>query len=171
MDAVDSYIPLPERDKDKPFLMPIEDVFSITGRGTVVTGRVDRGMIKTSDEVEIVGFTDRSRKTVATGVEMFRKILDQAEAGDNIGVLLRGIDRESVEQGQVLAKRGHCSTKFKAQVYVLKKEGGRHAILPYRPQLCAHHRCDRQHYPAGRCRDGHAGDDINMDIGCHPGGH
>ena len=140
MDAVDSYIPLPERDKDKPFLMPIEDVFSITGRGTVVTGRVDRGTIKTGDEVEIVGFSDRPRKTVATGVEMFRKILDQAEAGDNIGVLLRGIDRESVERGQVLAKPGSINphTSFKAQVYVLKKEeGGRHTpfFQGYRPQF------------------------------------
>jgi len=140
MDAVDSYIPLPERDKDKPFLMPIEDVFTITGRGTVVTGRVDRGTIKTGEEVEIVGFGDRSRKTVATGVEMFRKILDQAEAGDNIGVLLRGIDRDSVERGQVLAKPGSISphTAFKAQVYVLKKEeGGRHTpfFQGYRPQF------------------------------------
>lgn len=140
MDAVDSYIPTPEREKDKPFLMPIEDVFTITGRGTVVTGRVERGTIKTSDEVEIVGFQDRSRKTVATGVEMFRKILDQAEAGDNIGVLLRGIDRESVERGQVLAKPGSINphTKFKAQVYVLKKEeGGRHTpfFQGYRPQF------------------------------------
>jgi len=120
--------------------MPIEDVFSITGRGTVVTGRVDRGTIKTGDEVEIVGFSDRPRKTVATGVEMFRKILDQAEAGDNIGVLLRGIDRESVERGQVLAKPGSINphTSFKAQVYVLKKEeGGRHTpfFQGYRPQF------------------------------------
>ena len=140
MDAVDSYIPLPERDKDKAFLMPIEDVFTITGRGTVVTGRVDRGTIKTGEEVEIVGFGDRSRKTVATGVEMFRKILDQAEAGDNIGVLLRGVDRDSVERGQVLAKPGSINphTAFKAQVYVLKKEeGGRHTpfFQGYRPQF------------------------------------
>ena len=140
MAAVDSYIPTPEREKDKPFLMPIEDVFTITGRGTVVTGRVERGTIKTSDEVEIVGFQDRSRKTVATGVEMFRKILDQAEAGDNVGVLLRGVDRDSVERGQVLAKPGSINphTKFKAQVYVLKKEeGGRHTpfFQGYRPQF------------------------------------
>ncbi len=140
MDAVDSYIPTPEREKDKPFLMPIEDVFTITGRGTVVTGRVERGTVKTGDEVEIVGFQDRSRKTVATGVEMFRKIMDQAEAGDNIGVLLRGIDRDSVERGQVLARPGSINphTKFKAQVYVLKKEeGGRHTpfFQGYRPQF------------------------------------
>ena len=140
MDAVDSYIPTPEREKDKPFLMPIEDVFSITGRGTVVTGRVERGMIKTGDEVEIVGFQERSRKVVATGVEMFRKIMDQAEAGDNIGVLLRGVDRDEIERGQVLAKPGSIKpyTKFKAEVYVLKKEeGGRHTpfFQGYRPQF------------------------------------
>jgi elongation factor Tu len=140
MDAVDSFIPLPERDRDKPFLMPIEDVFTITGRGTVVTGRVERGVVKVGDEVEIVGFADRSRKVVATGVEMFRKILDQAEAGDNIGVLLRGVERESVERGQVLAKPGSINphTRFKAQVYVLKKEeGGRHTpfFQGYRPQF------------------------------------
>jgi elongation factor Tu len=140
MDAIDGYFPLPERDKDKPFQMPIEDVFTITGRGTVVTGRVDRGMIKTGDEVEIVGFQDRPRKTVATGVEMFRKILDYAEAGDNIGVLLRGVDRDSVERGQVLAKPGSINphTRFKAEVVVLKKEeGGRHTpfFQGYRPQF------------------------------------
>ncbi|HOP68285.1 MAG: elongation factor Tu [Dethiobacteria bacterium] len=140
MDAVDSYIPTPEREKDKPFLMPIEDVFTITGRGTVVTGRVERGTIKVGDEVEIVGFVDRPRKTVATGVEMFRKTLEQAEAGDNIGVLLRGIDRDEVERGQVLAKPGSISphTKFNAEVYVLKKEeGGRHTPFfdGYRPQF------------------------------------
>ncbi len=140
MDAIDSYIPTPEREKDKPFLMPIEDVFSITGRGTVVTGRVDRGTIKTGEEVEIVGFEERSRKVVATGVEMFRKIMDQAEAGDNIGVLLRGVDRDEVERGQVLAKPGSINphTKFKAEVYVLKKEeGGRHTpfFQGYRPQF------------------------------------
>jgi len=125
MEALDSYIPIPEREKDKPFSMPIEDVFSITGRGTVVTGRVERGQIKVGDEVEIVGFEERSRKTVATGVEMFRKLLDYAEAGDNIGVLLRGIDRDSVQRGQVLAKPGTINphTKFGAEVYVLKKEG------------------------------------------------
>jgi elongation factor Tu len=140
MDVVDDYIPTPERDKDKTYLMPIEDVFTITGRGTVVTGRVERGVVKMGDEVEIVGFSDRSRKTVVTGVEMFRKLLDQAEAGDNIGVLLRGIDREEVERGQVLAKPGTISphTRFKAEVYVLKKEeGGRHTPFfnGYRPQF------------------------------------
>jgi elongation factor Tu len=140
MDALDNYIPMPEREKDKPFSMPIEDVFSITGRGTVVTGRVERGQIKVGDEVEIVGFEERSRKTVATGVEMFRKLMDYAEAGDNIGVLLRGIDRESVQRGQVLAKPGTIKphTKFKAEVYVLKKEeGGRHTpfFQGYRPQF------------------------------------
>jgi len=140
MDAIDSYIPTPERDVDKPFLMPIEDVFTITGRGTVTTGRVERGAVKTGDEVEIVGFADRSRKTVVTGVEMFRKIMDYAEAGDNIGTLLRGIDREEVERGQVLAKPGSINphTKFKAEVYVLKKEeGGRHTPFfnGYRPQF------------------------------------
>lgn len=140
LDAVDSYVPTPERDKDKPFLMPIEDVFSITGRGTVVTGRVERGTIKVGDEVEIVGLSPEPRKTVATGVEMFRKILDVAEAGDNIGVLLRGIDKDEVERGQVLAKPKsiHPHTKFNAQVYVLtKEEGGRHTpFFPgYRPQF------------------------------------
>jgi len=140
MDALDNYIPMPEREKDKPFSMPIEDVFSITGRGTVVTGRVERGQIKVGDEVEIVGFEERSRKTVATGVEMFRKLMDYAEAGDNIGVLLRGIDRESVQRGQVLAKPGTIKphTNFGAEVYVLKKEeGGRHTpfFQGYRPQF------------------------------------
>ena len=140
MDAVDSYIPLPDRPKDSPYLMPIEDVFSITGRGTVVTGRVERGTIKVGDEVEIVGFADRPRKVVATGVEMLRKLLDQAEAGANIGVLLRGVERDSVERGQVLAKPGSIKphTKFKAEVVVLKKEeGGRHTpFFPgYRPQF------------------------------------
>ena len=139
MDAVDSYIPTPERPVDQPFLMPIEDVFTITGRGTVVTGRVERGVVKLSDEVEIVGIKP-STKTVVTGVEMFRKLLDQAEAGDNIGVLLRGIDRKDIERGQVLAKPGsiHPHTKFKAQVYVLtKEEGGRHTPFfnGYRPQF------------------------------------
>ena len=140
MDGIDSYIPTPERPVDKPFLMPIEDDFSITGRGTVVTGRVERGKIKTGDEVEIVGFDERSRKTVVTGVEMFRKLMDEAEAGDNIGALLRGIDREDVERGQVLAAPGSIKphTKFKAEVYVLKKEeGGRHTpfFQGYRPQF------------------------------------
>ena len=140
MDAVDSYIPTPERPVDQPFLMPIEDVFTITGRGTVVTGRVERGTVKVQDEVEIIGLSTEKKKTVVTGVEMFRKLLDQAEAGDNIGVLLRGIERKDVERGQVLAKPGtvHPHTKFKAEVYVLtKEEGGRHTPFfnGYRPQF------------------------------------
>ena len=139
LDAVDNYIPTPERPIDQPFLMPIEDVMTITGRGTVVTGRVERGEVKLQDEVEIVGIKP-STKTVVTGVEMFRKLLDQAEAGDNIGVLLRGVQRTDVERGQVLAKPGtiHPHTKFKAQVYVLTKdEGGRHTPFfnNYRPQF------------------------------------
>jgi elongation factor Tu len=139
MKAVDEYIPDPVRDIDKPFLMPIEDVFSISGRGTVVTGRVERGVITVGDEVEIVGFGP-TMKTVCTGVEMFRKTLDRGEAGDNIGVLLRGIKRDEVERGQVVAKPGSITphTKFKAEVYVLKKEeGGRHTpFFPgYRPQF------------------------------------
>jgi elongation factor Tu len=137
--VIDEYIPEPERDIDKPFLMSIEDVFSIKGRGTVVTGRVDRGIIRTGDEVEILGLKE-TQKTVATGVEMFRKILDEGQAGDNIGVLLRGIDREEVERGQVLAHVGTITphTKFSAEIYVLKKdEGGRHTpFFPgYRPQF------------------------------------
>ena len=140
MDAVDNYIPTPERPTDGDFLMPVEDVFSITGRGTVATGRVERGVVKIQDEVEIVGLTTEKKKTVVTGVEMFRKLLDQAEAGDNIGVLLRGIDRKDIERGQVLAKPGtiHPHTKFKAEVYVLtKEEGGRHTPFfnGYRPQF------------------------------------
>ncbi len=140
MDAVDSYIPTPDRPTDGDFLMPVEDVFSITGRGTVATGRVERGIVKVQDEVEIVGLTAESRKTVVTGVEMFRKLLDQAEAGDNIGVLLRGVDRKDIERGQVLAKPGTIKphTKFKAEVYVLtKEEGGRHTPFfnGYRPQF------------------------------------
>ena len=140
MDAVDSYVPTPERDKDKPFLMPIEDVFTITGRGTVVTGRVERGQVKVGDQVQIVGLMDESKSTVVTGVEMFRKLLDYAEAGDNIGCLLRGIDRKEVERGQVLAKPGsiHPHTKFDGEVYVLtKEEGGRHTPFfnGYRPQF------------------------------------
>ena len=139
MDAVDEWIPTPERDNDKPFLMSIEDVFTITGRGTVVTGRVERGQLKLNDEVEIVGLKP-TKKTVVTGIEMFRKQLDYAEAGDNAGVLLRGIDRSEVERGQVLAKPGtvHPHKKFKAQVYVLsKEEGGRHTpfFTNYRPQF------------------------------------
>ena len=140
MDAVDSYIPTPDRPTDQPFLMPVEDVFSITGRGTVATGRVERGVVKLSDEVEIVGLKNESSKTVVTGVEMFRKLLDQAEAGDNIGVLLRGVQRTDIERGQVLAKPGsiHPHTKFKSEVYVLtKEEGGRHTPFfnGYRPQF------------------------------------
>ncbi len=140
MDAVDSYIPNPERPTDKPFLMPVEDVFSITGRGTVATGRVERGIVKVSDSVEIVGLTEEKRTVVVTGVEMFRKLLDQGEAGDNIGVLLRGVQRNEIERGQVLAKPGsvHPHTKFDAQVYVLKQsEGGRHTPFfnGYRPQF------------------------------------
>jgi elongation factor Tu len=139
-EAVDAYIPEPERAVDKPFLMPVEDVFSITGRGTVATGRVERGILKVSDEVEIVGLTDEARKVVVTGVEMFRKLLDQAQAGDNIGALLRGVQRTDIERGQVLAKPGSIKphTKFNSQVYVLKKEeGGRHTPFfnGYRPQF------------------------------------
>ena len=140
MDAVDDYIPTPERKADQPFLMPVEDVFTITGRGTVATGRVERGILKMSDEVEIIGLTDERRKSVVTGIEMFRKLLDFAEAGDNIGVLHRGIQRTDIERGQVLSKPGtiHPHTKFKGQVYVLTKdEGGRHTPFfnNYRPQF------------------------------------
>ncbi len=140
MAAVDSYIPTPDRKADLPFLMPVEDVFTITGRGTVATGRVERGQLKTGEELEIVGLTDEKRKTVCTGIEMFRKILDYAEAGDNIGALLRGIQRTEIERGQVLAKPGsiHPHTKFRGQVYVLNKdEGGRHTPFfnNYRPQF------------------------------------
>ena len=140
MDAVDSYIPTPDRKADLPFLMPIEDIFSITGRGTVATGRVERGQLNLSEEVEIVGLTDEARKVVVTGIEMFRKLLDYAEAGDNIGALLRGVQRNEIERGQVLAKPGtiHPHTKFKGEVYVLtKEEGGRHTPFfnNYRPQF------------------------------------
>ena len=140
MDAIDSYIPEPKRDIDKPFLMPVEDVFSITGRGTVATGRIERGVVKKGEEVELVGMTDESRKTVVTGVEMFRKLLDQGQAGDNAGLLLRGVGKEEIERGQVLAKPGSITphTKFKAEVYVLTKdEGGRHTPFfnGYRPQF------------------------------------
>ncbi len=139
-EAVDSYIPTPERDQDKPFLMPVEDVFSITGRGTVATGRVERGTIKIQEEVEIVGLTSEKRKVVVTGIEMFRKLLDFAQAGDNVGLLLRGVQRNEIERGQVLAKTGSITphTKFTAQVYVLSKdEGGRHKPFfnNYRPQF------------------------------------
>ncbi|NPV26990.1 MAG: elongation factor Tu [Firmicutes bacterium] len=140
MDAVDEYVPIPERDVDKPFLMPVEDVFTITGRGTVATGRVERGTVKVGDEVEIVGLREATRKTVCTGVEMFRKLLDQAVAGDNIGTLLRGVERKEVERGMVLAKPGSIKphTKFQSEVYVLtKEEGGRHTPFfnGYRPQF------------------------------------
>ncbi len=140
LDAIDSYIPAPERDTDKPFLMPVEDVFTITGRGTVATGRVERGTVKVQDKVEIVGLMDKARETTVTGVEMFRKLLDFAQAGDNIGALLRGIERKDIERGQVLAKPGsiHPHTHFNSSVYVLKKEeGGRHTPFfnGYRPQF------------------------------------
>ena len=140
MDAVDTWIPTPDRKEDMPFLMPVEDVFTISGRGTVATGRVERGVLKLSEEVEIVGLTDEKKKTVVTGIEMFHKLLDYAEAGDNIGCLLRGVDRKDIERGQVLAKPGsiHPHTKFKAEVYVLtKEEGGRHTPFfnGYRPQF------------------------------------
>ena len=140
MDAVDDYIPTPDRKEDMPFLMPVEDVFTISGRGTVATGRVERGVLKLSEEVEIVGLTEEKKKTVVTGIEMFHKLLDYAEAGDNIGALLRGVDRNGIERGQVLAKPGsiHPHTKFKGQVYVLSKdEGGRHTPFfnNYRPQF------------------------------------
>jgi elongation factor Tu len=140
MDAVDSYIPTPERAVDQPFLMPVEDVFSITGRGTVATGRVERGVVKVGDQVEIIGLTEEPKTTTVTGVEMFRKLLDQAQAGDNIGALLRGVDRADIERGQVLAKPGSVKphTTFMAQIYVLsKEEGGRHTpfFANYRPQF------------------------------------
>ncbi|MCI7178637.1 MAG: elongation factor Tu [Candidatus Cryptobacteroides sp.] len=140
MDAVDSYIPIPPRDNEKPFLMPIEDIFSITGRGTVATGRIETGVVHTGDEVEIVGLGEEPKKTVITGVEMFRKILDEGEAGDNVGLLLRGIDKKEIKRGQVLAKPGtiHPHEKFQAEIYVLKKdEGGRHTPFHnhYRPQF------------------------------------
>jgi elongation factor Tu len=140
MDAVDNYVPEPVRETDKPFLMPVEDVFTITGRGTVATGRVERGTLKVGDEVEIVGIAEESRKSVATGIEMFRKLLDSAQAGDNIGALLRGVDRSNIERGQVLCKPASIKphTKFKAEVYVLtKEEGGRHTpfFSNYRPQF------------------------------------
>lgn len=143
MDTVDSYIPEPKRETDKPFLMPVEDVFTITGRGTVASGRVDRGVLTTGTEVEIVGLKDEVKKTTVTGIEMFRKTLEEAQAGDNIGALLRGVDRNEIERGQVLAKPGSIQThkKFKAEVYVLsKEEGGRHTpfFTNYRPQFYFH---------------------------------
>ncbi len=140
MDAVDNYIPLPQRETEKPFLMPVEDVFSITGRGTVATGRIERGIVKVGEEVELVGLTELTSKTVVTGVEMFRKLLDEGQAGDNVGLLLRGVDKEKIERGQVLAKPGSIKphTKFKGSVYILsKEEGGRHTPIfkGYRPQF------------------------------------
>jgi elongation factor Tu len=140
MEAVDEYIPVPEREEDKPFLMPVEDIFSITGRGTVATGRIETGIINTGDEMEIIGLGANKRKTVCTGVEMFRKILDEGKAGDNVGLLLRGVDKKEIKRGMVLAKPGSITphTKFKAEVYVLKKEeGGRHTPFhnDYRPQF------------------------------------
>ena len=140
MDSVDKYVPVPERDVDKPFLMPVEDVFTITGRGTVGTGRIERGRVKVGDEIEIVGLQDKARKSVVTGIEMFRKLLDEGIAGDNVGVLLRGIERDDIERGQVLAKPGSIKPhkKFEAEVYVLSKdEGGRHTpfFSNYRPQF------------------------------------
>ena len=161
MDAVDSYIPNPERAIDKPFLMPVEDVFGIKGRGTVATGRIERGIVKVGDEVELIG-VKATRKIVVTGVEMFKKLLDEGRAGDNVGCLMRGIEREEIERGQVLAKAGSVKphTKFKAQVYVLtKEEGGRHTPFynGYRPAvLPAHDRRHRCHRPARRGRDDHA---------------
>jgi elongation factor Tu len=140
MDAVDSYIPQPERDIDKPFLMPVEDVFTITGRGTVVTGRIERGVLKINAEIEIVGIKDKSSKTIVTGIEMFRKLLDEGRAGENVGLLLRGTKREDVERGQVICKPGSITphTEFDANVYILsKEEGGRHTPFydNYRPQF------------------------------------
>jgi elongation factor Tu len=140
MDAVDEYIPLPPRETEKPFILPVEDVFSITGRGTVATGRIETGVVNTGDELEIIGLGGKNRKTVCTGVEMFRKILDRGEAGDNVGLLLRGVDKNEIKRGQVLAKPGTIKpyTVFKAEIYVLKKEeGGRHTPFHnnYRPQF------------------------------------
>jgi elongation factor Tu len=140
MNAVDAYIPIPLRDNEKPFLMPVEDVFSITGRGTVATGRIETGVVVTGDELEMIGLGVEKRKTVCTGVEMFRKILDRGEAGDNVGLLLRGVDKKEIKRGMVLAKPGSISphTKIKAEIYVLKKEeGGRHTPFhnKYRPQF------------------------------------
>ena len=163
MEAVDSYLPEPERDIDKPFLMPVEDVFTITGRGTVATGRVERGIVKVGEEVEIVGMQEKTVKTVCTGVEMFRKLLDEGRAGDNIGALLRGTKREEIQRGMVLAKPGSITphTHFKAQVYVLsKEEGGRHTpfFTNYRPQFYFRTTDVTGSITLGRGRrDGHAG--------------
>jgi len=160
MDAVDSYVPQPERDVDRPFLMPIEDVFTITGRGTVVTGRIERGVVNINDNVEIVGMQEKSTTTVCTGVEMFRKLLDRGEAGENVGVLLRGTKREDVQRGQVLGAPGSITphTKFDAEVYVLsKEEGGRHTpfFTNYRPQFYFRPHGRHRNGPAAR---GHADD-------------
>ena len=137
MDAVDSYIPLPQRDNEKPFLMPVEDVFSITGRGTVLTGRIETGVIKVGDPVEIIGLAEKSLTSTCTGVEMFRKLLDEGEAGDNVGLLMRGIDKKEVKRGMVVAKPGSITphTKFEAEVYILRKEGRRpsHSVPPQVP--------------------------------------
>ncbi len=161
MQAVDDYIPTPERDKDKPFMMPVEDVFSITGRGTVATGRVERGVLNVGDEVEIIGIDETARKTTVTGVEMFRKLLDYAEAGDNIGALLRGVSRDDIKRGQVLAKPGTITphTNFKAEVYVLsKEEGGRHTpfFTNYRPQFYFRTTDVTGMLPSRRRRNGYA---------------
>ncbi len=162
MDAVDSYIPDPQRDTDKPFVMPVEDVFSITGRGTVATGRVEAGVLHVSDEVEIVGIKEETRKVVVTGIEMFRKLLDEAQAGDNIGALLRGVQRNEIERGQVLAKPGTitCHTKFTAQVYVLTKDEGwpSYTILQQLSStvLLQNNRRNRCYQPSRRNRDVHA---------------
>ena len=162
-EQLDTYIPEPERDLDKPFLMPVEDVFSITGRGTVATGRIEQGIVNTGDTVEIVGIHTETTNTVVTGVEMFRKILDQGQAGDNVGCLLRGTKREEIERGQVLCKPGSITphTKFKAEVYVPEEGGGRpsHAVLQRLPAavLLPHHRRDRRRQPARGHGDGHAG--------------
>ena len=162
MEALDSYIPLPQRDVDKPFMMPIEDVFSISGRGTVVTGRVERGKVKVGEEIEIVGFKPTEKKVV-TGVEMFRKLLDAGEAGDNIGVLLRGVEKDDVERGQVLAKPGIDQAAHEVQGRGLHPVEGRgrpsHAVLQRLSSAVLHpdHRRDRHAEPAGRRRDGDAG--------------
>jgi elongation factor Tu len=157
MDAVDTWIPLPPREVDKPFLMPVEDVFSITGRGTVATGRIETGKVHTGDELQLIGLGTEGRKTVCTGVEMFRKILDDGQAGDNVGLLLRGVDKKEIKRGQILAKPGSITphTKFKAEVYVLKKEeGGRHTPFhnKYRPQFYLRTRdvTGEIHLPEGR---------------------
>jgi elongation factor Tu len=169
MEALDTYIPLPERGIDKPFMMPIEDVFSISGRGTVVTGRVERGKVKVGEEIEIVGFKPTEKKVV-TGVEMFRKLLDEGVAGDNIGVLLRGVEKTDVERGQVLAKPGSIKphTKFKGEVYILTQGRGRaaHAVLQRLPAAVLHpdDGCDGCGAPARRGGDGDAGDNVTMEI-------